>query len=76
MTRKNNDKEEAKTEKNKVEYKKILVLVRCVKCAGRGKSTFGGSTEGGYPCGKCNGRGEYYVTKCCGEKQEYCKCKL
>jgi hypothetical protein len=73
---KNKSKEEPIADNEKVDNKVNLVLVRCGKCAGRGKSSFGGSTEGGYPCPSCSGRGEKYVTKCCGEKPEYCKCNL
>ena len=73
--KKKKDEEEQERQK-KEEEKENLVLVSCGKCAGRGKSTFGGSTEGGWTCTSCNGRGEKFVTKCCGEKQEHCKCKL
>jgi hypothetical protein len=70
MENKNNCKEEQKADNEN------LIRVSCTKCAGRGKSSFGGFTEGGYPCPSCNGRGKKYVTKCCGEKPEYCKCIL
>lgn len=68
-------KEVNKTGKEITDHKDNLVSVPCRKCAGRGKSSFGRSTEGGYPCSSCKGKGEKYVTKCCKKEPIDCNCQ-